>query len=30
MRIPPEEGHVMSRSLLVFFVCRGGKVFGGV
>lgn len=28
VRIPPEEGHVMSRSLLVFFVCRRGKIFG--
>lgn len=29
MKIPPEEGHVMSRSLLVFSVCRGGKISRG-
>lgn len=28
VRIPPKEGHVINRSLLVFSVCRGGKIFG--
>lgn len=28
VRVPPKEGHVINRSLLVFSVCRGGKIFG--
>lgn len=28
MRVPPKEGHVINRSVPVFSVCRGGKIFG--